>query len=473
MARLCSYRRSLKADENPSRSGTCFSGNRLRPTLRLRVAAGFALLGLIVSLALGGWLLWASRDLEHRLIDEALGAELEDYLARLSRNPQSLPPQTATLRGYLVRPSQGPAAQGDAPPPTLGALAPGRHTLEVEGVSYRVAVHQGPDATLYMLHNRTQLAQRERRFAVMLLIGVALTALLSAAGGWWLAGRVTAPVRRLAEQVRGRDPTDPMAPVGADLPDDEVGELARTIDGHLHRLRAFVERERTFVSSVSHELRTPLAVIQGAVEVLEADPELGGRTRERVGRIARATRGMADLTTALLVLAREGQTSPATPCNLEEILAECVELYRPLLGHKPVTLECRIEARPVLMVPRPLLAIALGNLLRNACAYTEKGRITVTLEASEVRVDDTGPGIPPEEIDCLFGPELGCRRTVRGEGIGLPLVKRIADSQGWQIAVESHRGQGASFRLRLARDPMPGGAVPARLRGLRPAAPEG
>lgn len=432
----------------------------LRPTLRLRVAAGFALLGLIVSLTLGGWLLWTSRDLEHRLIDEALGAELEDYLARLSRNPQSLPPQTATIRGYLVRPSRGPATQGDEPPPGLDGLSPGRHTLEVDGVSYRVAVHQGPGATLYMLHNRTQLTRRERRFALMLLIGVALTALLSAAGGWWLAGRVTAPVRRLAEQVRGRDPSDPMTPLGAGLPQDEVGELARTIDGYLCRLRAFVERERAFVSSVSHELRTPLAVIQGAVEVLESDPALAERTQERLARIARATRGMADMTTALLLLAREGQgqTSHSRPCDLAEIVTEGLELHRPLLRHKPVTLECRIEAHPVLSAPRPLLAIVIGNLLRNACTYTEQGQVRVTLGPSEVRVDDTGPGIPPEELDCLFADHLGCRRTVRGEGIGLPLVKRIADGQGWHIQVESHAGRGASFRVQFVPDDAPEGA---------------
>ncbi len=424
----------------------------LRPTLRLRVAAGFALLGLIVSLALGGWLLWASRDLEHRLIDEALGAELEDYLARLSRNPQSLPPQTATLRGYIARSAEDPRPSTEGLPRELAHLPEGRFTLQLDGASYRVAVYQGPDATLYMLHSRAQLARREQRFALLLILGMTLTAILSAGGGWWLAGRVTAPVRRLAKQVRGRDPTDPLVAVGADLPDDEVGELARTIDGHLHRLRAFVERERTFVSNVSHELRTPLAVIQGAVEVLESDPNLAQPTLKRVGRIGRAARGMADLTMALLVLAREdkGQTNPPTPCDLGEVLAECVELHRPLLRHKPVSLECHIEARPVLEVARPLAAIAIGNLLRNACTYTERGQIQVTLSQSELRVDDTGPGIPPEELDCLFAEDLGCRRTVRGEGIGLPLVKRIADSQGWRIVAESRAGEGASFRLQFA-----------------------
>jgi len=93
-----------------------------------------------------------------------------------------------------------------------------------------------------------------------------------------------------------------------------------------------------------------------------------------------------------------------------------------------------------------------ANLLRNACTYTEQGEVGVTLSESEVRIDDTGPGIPPEDMDCLFGRDLDCRRTVRGEGIGLPLVKRIADGQGWRIAVESRPGQGASFRLRFSTD---------------------
>lgn len=234
---------------------------RLRVKLRLRVAAGFALLGLAVSLALGGWLYLASSDLEQRLIDEALGAELEDYQARLARNPKSLPPDTATIRGFVTRPD----GAGDQTPPALRDLPNGRHTLDLDGVSYRVLRRERPDGDLVMLHNRTQVERREERFALMVILGMTLTTLLSAAGGWWLAGRVIAPVRELAERVRGRDPAaGPMTAVddAADaLPYDEVGELAQTIEGYVQRLRAFVERERAFVSNASHELRTPLAVI--------------------------------------------------------------------------------------------------------------------------------------------------------------------------------------------------------------------
>jgi signal transduction histidine kinase len=300
-----------------------------------------------------------------------------------------------------------------------------------------------------MLHNRAQVEVRERRFLVLLLAGVAMTALLSAAGGWWLAGRVIAPVGDLARRVRERAPGDLDTPLAEGLARDEVGELAHAFERYLQRLRAFVERERAFAAAASHELRTPLAIIQGAVEVLQADPRLDGPTRERVERIARAVRGMADLTAALLVLARERPESiRETPsCAVAEVLWEVVEQYRPLLRHKAVTLRWQVEANPQVAVERPLLAIALGNLVRNACAYTDQGQVEIRLEADRIHVADTGPGIPPEELCCLFEHSRRTRRTTRGAGIGLPLVKRIADRQGWRIEVESLEGRGANFCL--------------------------
>lgn len=71
----------------------------------------------------------------------------------------------------------------------------------------------------------------------------------------------------------------------------------------------------------------------------------------------------------------------------------------------------------MLSAPRSLVAVAIGNLLRNACTDTEQGQIRVTLGPSEVRVGDTGPGIPAEELDCLFADHLGCIRSVREEGL--------------------------------------------------------
>jgi len=418
-----------------------------RATLRLRVAVGFALLGLGASLALGGGLYIVSWNLEQRLIDEDLRAEFEDYLGRLSRNPAAPPPHSAIIKGYINR--QGQASS--AVPDVLRGLSTEYHTVHIDGVAYRAAVRTEAARTIYMLRSLAQPERQEQELALFLILGATLTSLLSAAGGWWLAGRIITPVRQLALQVRKRDPMDLHTPLADGLPDDELGALARTFEGYLSRLRAFVERERAFITDVSHELRTPLSVIHGAFEVLTADSNLDATTRDRLDRIARAARAMTDFTAALLMLARERPGAVKDPplCRVEEVLREVIELHRPQVRHKPVRVELTVSARPLLAVERPLLAVALGNLVRNACAYTEAGWVHLTLDATEVTVGDSGPGIPPEHVARLFSEIPGERPAARGAGIGLPLVKRIADRQGWEISAESKAAHGAVFRLQF------------------------
>jgi signal transduction histidine kinase len=159
---------------------------------------------------------------------------------------------------------------------------------------------------------------------------------------------------------------------------------------------------------------------------------------------------LGELTSALLVLAREqaGSAPPALPCAVAEVLGEVVERHRHLLQGRPVALKTVITATPSLVVDRPLLAIALGNLVRNACAYTPQGQVTVTLATETVTVEDTGPGIPAEELPQLFELRRRGRRVSGGAGIGLPLVKRIADRQGWQV--DAHPRGGTVFRIRFS-----------------------
>lgn len=412
--------------------------------LRLRVTIGFAVMGCAIGFGFGGWLYVTSIELDQRLIEEALSAEVQDYRARLQRNPASLPPMTATVRGYLLGPERS-----EALPAGLRDLPPGRSQVLLEEASYLVAVEQVGDRTLYLLHNRSQVEQREHWLLVLILMRILVTSMLAAAGGWWLAGRVIAPVRELARRVRERQPDDLDTLFAEGLARDEVGELAQAFERYLARLRAFIARERAFSADASHELRTPLAVIQGAVEMLQVDTSLSPRAQTRVERIARAARGMADLTTTLLMLARErpGAALEVEPCPAAEVLREVVEQHRPLLSHKPVAVELDLLAQPRLPVVRPLLAIAIGNLVRNAFTYTETGRVKITLEAASCTVEDTGPGVPPQEVCCLFEHSDRVHRASRGAGIGLPLVKRIADRQGWRVTAENIEGSGARFRL--------------------------
>ncbi len=417
---------------------------RFHRSLRYRVAFTFAWFGGLVSLLLAIWLYFTAHDLGQRLIDETLTAELQDYMARRARNPHSLPPATVTVLGY-VQP-HGP--NEPEIPSEVGALPPGQHELLYLGTPYRVAVRDRDGMRFFMLHNVALQQRREGRFLVFLGAGILVMTLLSAAGGLWLAGRVIAPVTDLARRVRELDPQDRPKPLAEDFPQDEVGELARVFDQHHARLRAFVGREREFTADVSHELRTPLAVIQGATEVLLADDGLPGKLRERIARVDRAAHDMAELTAALLLMARENRayTAPAEPSAVSDILQDAVEKHRYLLRDKPVHVELELHARPRLPVERTLLYIVLGNLIRNAFSYTEKGEIRITLDADRATVTDTGTGIRADELNRVFqrhykGP------TSQGAGIGLSLVKRICDRYGWRIAIDSREGVGTVAQL--------------------------
>jgi signal transduction histidine kinase len=257
---------------------------------------------------------------------------------------------------------------------------------------------------------------------------------------------VVAPVRDLAGRLAGLRPREHPAPLAADFPQDEVGTLAREFDAYQKRLADFVERERSFTADVSHELRTPLAVIEGATDVLLQDPALDEAMRTRLDRIARSVHEMSELVAALLLLAREEQEGRLeSVCEADELLQQVVESHRQLVKHKPVTI--RLDNRPGTRLPVhcTLLRVVLANLLRNALSHTSRGAVHIRLDVHGIRIEDTGTGIPREQIKRVF--DRFYTGTAGGSGIGLSLVKRICQRYGWKIDFTSREGQGTVFRL--------------------------
>ncbi len=414
---------------------------RFRRSLRFRGGLSFALFGGLVSLLLSIGLYLAVEDLEKHMVDEVLSAELQDYTLRRERNPLSMPPAAVTLRGYI-------APGSDNLPAPLAVLAPGWWHLQLDGKPYRVVVRDNAGARFYMLYDETLLQRREHQFIIILAFGVMVMSLLSAAGGLWLAGRVISPVTALAERVTGLGLLDHPTPLAQYFPQDELGDLARAFESYLARLQAFVEREREFTADVSHELRTPLTVINGAAEVLLDNPELTPALQARVARILRATREMSELTAALLVLAREQQTDVRIDeaCVVEEVLRDVVDKHTHLLMTKSISVDIEVLAQPQLRVARPVLAIVLGNLIRNAYAHTHEGAIRIRLLADRISIEDTGSGMHEAELALAFQRHYKGEQS-NGAGIGLSLVKRICDRYGWSITLDSEPGRGTRSEL--------------------------
>lgn len=414
-----------------------------RHSLRFRVAASFAGLGAALSLLLATGIWFAAHDVSQRLIDQTLKAELEDYMARRARNPNSLPPNTASLRGYLLSNEPGPGV-----PDALRPLPPGQHDIVIDAIPYRVDVAEHGAERYLILFSMERQKAREQRFLVYLIIAAGVMTVLASVGGAWLAGRVIAPVTELAHAVSAAPAENPPRLADADEPDDEIAELAGAFDQYLTRLAAFIERERAFTADASHELRTPLAVIRGAAEVLADDPMLSDEQRTRLDRIQRAAADMADLLSTLLTLAREEVTPEEHSCDAIAVAHKVLARHQSQASARDIQIMLVAPEPVTLPVPDAMFAIVVANLVQNAIAHTQHGTVVISITNTGMEVADTGVGLPAAEHALLFrrfyrGPDSS------GSGIGLSIVKRICDRQGWSIMLDDRSEGGTQARLRF------------------------
>ena len=260
---------------------------------------------------------------------------------------------------------------------------------------------------------------------------------LSAVAGWIVAGRILRPVHRLTAAARAASEQNLSQRIALQGPRDELRELADTFDTMLDRLDRAFTSQRQFIANASHELRTPLTVMRTTIDVVLAKPE---PTRDELVSMAADVRQAVDhserLIEVLLVLARNEQARTLTdPLDLAAIAEDALE------GGiaNGITTITTLDEAPV-TGDRVLLERLVANLLDNAERYNIAGG-TVTIStstddgASLVRVANTGPVVPPEQVDRLFLPfaRLDDRTRHDGFGLGLALVSSIAAVHGGTV----------------------------------------
>jgi signal transduction histidine kinase len=289
------------------------------------------------------------------------------------------------------------------------------------------------------------------------LIGLLLTAAVSLAVGWFFAGRALAPVHTITSRARriSADSLDERVSLGG--PHDELREMADTFDDLLDRIQHVFDSERRLVATMSHELRTPLANQQTALDVALADPDATTDDLRAAGEIALDQNRRANRTIeALLTLARvQSGVEPARrdPVDLATLVADVVEQT----DHRD--LEWHLEL-PAAVVPgdRELLWRAVANLVDNAALHNvPDGRVDVQLTASgettRLEVSNTGPFVDPDLVADLTLPfrRGSADRTAsdRGVGLGLSIVKAVADHHHGHLELTPLAGGGLSVTLSL------------------------
>lgn len=419
-----------------------------KQSLAQRIIIAFALMSALVAGAFAMGIVATVHLVEEKLISAGLGGDLQRLLLMDNMSEWSHRPEPDQLFYF----SGGP---GDFElPRDLRHLGAGFHEVFREQLSYHAMVEIVDGRHYVLLQDQSDFEERERVLFAVVLVGFVLSLALAVFLGWVLARKVMAPVVRLARQVRHRDQLLGLAPpLAPDYAADEVGELAVAFDATLVRLRKALNRERLFTSDVSHELRTPLMVLASSCELLLENPGIDQRGRAQVERIARACEEMRELVQTFLMLARaQHEAAGMSPqVTLQQVTEDLLGLWREPIEAKGLQLILEPGQPLPMRYNATLLHAVMGNLLRNALHYTDSGFIRLTLLPTGFLVEDSGVGIPEEKREAMFEPFVrGSENRGEGLGLGLSLVQRICENQGWSVSLTTREPTGCRFQVELS-----------------------
>jgi two-component system OmpR family sensor kinase len=368
----------------------------------------------------------------------------------------------------------------------MGPLKPGITDFKGMRVATEAILGETQSTTGYVQYGRSLDHVEATIDRVWLLIvgGILGGTLLAVFAGVAIARRAMRPIASLTTTAREiaatRDPSKRMPEPTAE---DEVGELARTLEEMLRSLDAasaeregVMQRQREFVADASHELRTPLTSVLANLELLQAslDGAGQGEHREIVDSALRSSKRMGRLVADLLLLARAdaGRQDPHRRVDLAEIAGDAAAEVAPLIGTRELAID--IDRPLWLEGSRDELHRMILNLLDNAIRYTpSRSRVELALREEDgdavVEVADDGPGIPESMRTQVFDRFVRGQRSAdtapgTGTGLGLAIVSAVVDSHGGSVeATESEQG-GARFVVRI---PLAGNNAKSREKPLK------
>ncbi|MFF7977062.1 ATP-binding protein [Streptomyces sp. NPDC007905] len=363
----------------------------------------------------------------------------------------------------------------DARQRRAAAHAPVRFTTTVEGEKYRmlaVPAHHGARLVLVVVGTASHLAEdATARTSTALWIAGPSAVVLAGLGAYALTGSALRPVERMRRRLADISEHDTAARLPVPGTRDEIATLASTMNAVLERLARALDRERGFVADAGHELRTPLTTLKAELELARRP----GRSPQALVNAITAAEADTDrlirLTEDLLVLAREDEghaflrTEPIAPAD---ILTRGVHAASARAETRGVRLALRADPHIRVAADPDRLRQAVDNLLDNALRHSPDGAvIDVTLstrhgsggDVAVIEVRDHGPGFPPAFLPLAFErfrrADAARARASGGAGLGLAIVRSIAEAHGGSVAADNPEGGGARVRLELPLAPAP------------------
>jgi two-component system OmpR family sensor kinase len=313
--------------------------------------------------------------------------------------------------------------------------------------------------------------------ALLLIMPFALVA--TAAGAWWIAGRVLKPAAAMAEEAQRltEHSLGERLTIGRR---DELGRLGLAFNGLVDRLESALAVQRQFLADASHELRTPVSIARTAADVaLNRTDRAEAEYREALEIVAVQMKHLGRLVSDMLLLARSDATDwplAVSEFYFDELVDEVMRAMTLMASAKGVALHTQCPAELQVHGDEALLQQMLVNLIENAVRHTPAaGQVHLTVTAGDGRVTislrDTGSGIPEAERDRVFdrfvhlaSPGHETERRIGATGLGLAIARRIARAHGGDLTLVSTGHEGTHFVATLVSSPssavLPKPAVP-------------
>jgi two-component system sensor histidine kinase QseC len=348
------------------------------------------------------------------------------------------------------------ASPGAPPSPLASANADGFSDVVVDGVACRVYTLREPGRRA-AIHVGQRAAEREalvRSMALRLLLPGVVVVLLLSAGVWFIVRRVTAPVISFSRSIDARAPGD-STPVLVDRLPSELLPVGHAVNRLLERVDEALLHERTLTADAAHELRTPLAALRAQAQVALRAREAGERNealRALIGGVDRATRLVQTVLALARLDARSFDRAALPAISLKDVVAETVEGASADARAKSLRIDIDVPELSVRADPESL-PVAVRNLIDNALRHAAT-RIRIAARSHDGRlvivVQDDGPGMTAEQQARAFDRFYRGAGSDSGAGLGLALVKRVADMHGGTVRFAAGLdGQGLGVELVL------------------------
>jgi len=410
-------------------------------TLRFRVFISYTILGFLISLFMTLFILLALETLERQFMDAVLIEELNYFVNLSNKDPTFIYQKSKNWEIYKVENNNTPQNMA-----FLSNYPVGTYDLEYKGQMYDLGVIKRDNNNYYILYNDTNFENLEHNIIIYLVAGCFIILLLTIWYGLSLSNKVLGPIISLASEVKALDPENSSNYLAPNYADDEVGILALEFDAFHDRLQSLIQREHEFTGNASHELRTPLSVIIAASENLSLQKDLPDHLQQKVSRIRRSANEMSAQLNVLLALSRKPEISEANSLKayLCPVIKQLIIDYQELLAAE-VKVISDLQPSPWVKAPNAIVAMLMGNLIKNAFIFTKTGSITIKLNNNCFTVTDTGCGIASKDIDRVS--DRGFRgQNSQGSGFGLDISKRICDHYGWHLDIESQINHGTTVK---------------------------